>query len=75
MLNEKDRNYLFLLAQGLTKKEIARLCGMKTYGVNNRARRVHRLLEDNNAPSAVAKAIALGVIDNPFTQTEARLAA
>lgn len=69
MLSEAQREYLLLSAKGLNRKEIAARTGESFYAVNNRGARLFQVLGVKSAPAAVAKAIALGQIENPFSQS------
>lgn len=65
---EREVQYLQLLAEGWTQVEIARKDGKNLCAVNRTIQRSFDKLGATNSVSAVASAIARGMITNPFDE-------
>jgi len=61
-LSEREREVLRLLAEGLTKKEIAVRLGLSLHTVDNYVRRIYAKLHVNTLGGAVAKALREGLV-------------
>jgi len=61
-LSERERDVLRLLAEGLTKKELADRLDLSVHTVDNYLRRVYRKLHVNTLGGAVAKALRDGLV-------------
>ncbi len=61
-LSERERDVLRLLADGLTKKELADRLDLSVHTVDNYIRRVYRKLHVNTLGGAVAKALRDGLL-------------
>lgn len=61
-LSERERDVLRLLADGLTKKELADRLDLSVHTVDNYLRRVYRKLHVNTLGGAVAKALRDGLL-------------
>ena len=62
LLTEREMEFLSLLAEGLVMKEIAEKPGISTSTVVTCIGRLYSKLEVKNAPSAVVKAFAVGIL-------------
>ncbi len=61
-LSERERDVLRLLADGLTKKELADRLDLSVHTVDNYLRRIYRKLHVNTLGGAVAKALRDGLL-------------
>jgi DNA-binding NarL/FixJ family response regulator len=63
-LTDRENEILYLLAQGLVKKEIADKLKISFFTVSSHVRHIYEKLEVPNAPAAVAKAYKTGLISD-----------
>jgi DNA-binding NarL/FixJ family response regulator len=61
-LSEREREVLQIMAEGLTKKEIAVKLELSIHTVDNYLRRIYRKLHVNTLQGAVAKAMKEGLL-------------
>ena len=61
-LSDREREVLTLLADGLTKKEIAVRLDLSLHTVDNYVRRIYAKLHVNTVGGAVAKALREGLV-------------
>lgn len=64
-LTDREREVLQWIARGKTKSEIAEILSLSKSSIKRHCENVFRKLEVNNLPSAVAKALIMGII-NPY---------
>lgn len=68
-ISDRARKILTMIALGMNQQEMADILGSTKFVIHRQCTRLYMRLEASNAPSAVAIAIAKGVIPNPYDES------
>ncbi len=65
-IGERDKKILLMMSLGMTQQEMADDLFLNKFVIHRRCTLLYERLGASNAPSAVAIAIATGLIPNPY---------